>query len=283
MKAQLKSLVGERGRGLIRKGGRARYLTKARKARAFGWSARTHPAGWLREVVLSPEVDTYTYALANRDELAAVLADALDVPTGAALAVLDEADAEPELGARLTRDLRHRVLWSKRRPALAGHHLSMWAAVRLLRPRVVVETGILDGLGSRTVLAALARNAAEGGPDGRLWSFDVMPHAGSLVPSRLAPRWHRVIESSATALDAHLGDAQVDLFLHDSLPDPGHQRFELVWALDHGARLAITTHGHSDVARSLAAERGARVLTFRDVPREHFYPGRRLAFLTGLP
>jgi hypothetical protein len=277
VKERLKALLGERGRGYARRLGRLRYPTKARKARAAGWTPRTHPGGWLREVVLSPEVDTYSYEVANREELAAVLADVLDRPPADTRAALEEVRADPELGERLARDVGHRVLWLKRRPPLAAHHLSMWVAVRLLRPRLVVETGVLDGLGSRTILRALERNAAEG-HDGRLVSFDVLPTAGALVPPRLAGRWERIIEPCPEGL-ARLGDATVDVFLHDSLPTPEQARAELGWALDHGCGLAINPHGWTGVAEELAAARGGRAVRFAERPDGHFYEGRQIAYL----
>jgi hypothetical protein len=278
MRERAKALLGDRGRAYVRRLGRLRYVTKARKARAYGWSPRAQPRGWLREVVLSPEVDSYTYALENEGELAFTLAGVLGETPARVAAVLAEPHRDEELTSGLARDVGWRALWLKRRPELAGHHLSMWAAVRLLRPRLVVETGILEGLGSRTVLRALQRNAAEGHP-GRLVSFDVMPTAGSLVPPRLAGAWTRVIESTTTGLDAHLGDAEVDVFLHDSLPDPSHQRLELRWALAHRARLAITTSGWTGVAQELAAAHGLKAVTFTDAPREHFFGGRQIVYI----
>jgi len=278
MKERAKALLGHRGRAYVRRLGRLRYLTKARKARASGWTPRAQPRGWLREVVLSPEVDSYTYALENVHELAVTLAPVLGETPARVAAVLAEPHSDEELTSGLARDVGWRALWLKRRPGLAGHHLSMWAAVRLLRPRLVVETGILEGLGSRTVLRALQRNAAEGHA-GRLVSFDVMPTAGVLVPARLAGAWTKVIESTITGLDAHLGDAEVDVFLHDSSPDPSHQRFELRWALAHRARLAVTTCAWTGVAQELAAAKGLSAATFTDVPREHFFGGRQLAYI----
>ena len=82
-------------------------------------------------------------------------------------------------------------------------------------PEVAVETGILDGLGSRSMLRALQRNA-EVGRDGRLWSFDIMPGAGALVPDRLAGRWTPLYEDTEEGLPAATGRALAGL-LHPRL------------------------------------------------------------------
>ncbi len=278
MKERLKALTGERGRLYVRRLGRLRLITKSRKAWAAGSRPHREPGVWLREVILSPEVDTYSYALDNLDDVAAALARALDKPGPTVRDVLNEALTDPDLGDRIAADIGHRVLWLKRRPPLAGHHLAAWAVVRLTRPALVVETGILDGLGSRTILRALQRNA-EDGHEGRLVSFDVMPAAGALVPDRLASRWEKVIQATDTGLEDHLAGEQVDVFLHDSVPTAAVQRLELDWALDHGVRVALTAANWTGVIDELAAAHGARSEGFDDRPRGHFYGGRHVGLL----
>jgi Methyltransferase domain len=150
--------------------------------------------------------------------------------------------------------------------------------VRALKPSVCVETGILDGLGSRTILRALARNAAEGS-EGRLWSFDVMPGAGWLVPDALRDRWTPVIGDAVEALEAGTVPEAPGFYLHDSLPDPDYQRRELEWAYATGTPGAVvmTTHGWSEVLQDIAAASGGRSVTFRERPVRHFYCGRTIA------
>jgi hypothetical protein len=270
----------ERARLALRRLGRLRWLTKARNIRRTGagpWSGR--PVRIARFVLLDPEVDTYSYWIDNAGELADCLAPVLDRPPEEVRALLREAVEDIELGERLTRDIGWRVLFHKRRPPLAGHHLSAYAIVRALGPEVAVETGILDGLGSRTMLRALQRNADEGRL-GHLWSFDIMPGAGALVPERLAPRWTPLYEPTERGLPRLLDGHSVDFFIHDSLPDPEHQRRELVTALDSArpGAVVMTAYGWSGVLKELATERGLTYAEFRERPRDHFYGGRHLAW-----
>jgi methyltransferase family protein len=270
----------ERARLALRRLGRLRWLTKARNLRRTGagpWSGR--PVRIARFVLLDPEVDTYSYWIDNAGELADCLAPVLDRPPEEVRALLREALEDIELGERLTRDIGWRVLFHKRRPPLAGHHLSAYAIVRALGPEVAVETGILDGLGSRTMLRALQRNADEGRL-GHLWSFDIMPGAGALVPERLAPRWTPLYEPTERGLPRLLDGHSVDFFIHDSLPDPEHQRRELVTALDSArpGAVVMTAYGWTGVLKELATERGLTYAEFRERPRDHFYGGRHLAW-----
>ena len=275
----------ERARLALRRLGRLRWLTKARNLRRTGagpWRGR--PGRIAAFVLLDPEVDTYSYWIDNDAELAGCLAPVLDRPPEEVRALLLEALEDIELGERLTRDIGWRVLFHKRRPPLAGHHLSAYAIVRALGPEMAVETGILDGLGSRTMLRALQRNAADG-RDGRLWSFDIMPGAGALVPERLASRWTPLYEPVEKGLPRLLDGRSVDFFIHDSLPDPEHQRRELAAALDSARPSAVvmTTHGWSGVLKELATERHLTYAEFRERPRDHFYGGRHLAWARVAP
>src|SRR5207302_11039577 len=91
-------------------------------------------------------------------------------------------------------DLRHSI---ERRLRKRGNHnrrvgygrrLGWYAIARLVRPQLIVETGIHDGLGSTVLLRALQRNA-EDGNDGRLLAFDIRPDVGWLVEDGLRDRY----------------------------------------------------------------------------------------------
>ena len=196
---------------------------------------------------------------------------------------MGELDAEPELHERLAADVRRRP-WFKRHLPLPAHHRSAWVITRLLRPECVVETGILDGLGSRVILAALQRNAAEG-HEGELISFDVMPGAGALVPERLRARWTPVYEPTQAALRARLRGRRVGLLAHDSEPDARHQQLEFGAALEHGAdRLVLMTVWDSAGAlKPFAAKHGLRYEQFREQPLGHFYGGRLIGYAARTP
>ncbi len=122
------------------------------------------------------------------------------------------------------------------------HHMLAYAAVRLMRPNVVVETGVAEGFSSWFILLAMEHNG-----HGVLHSVDlpnqdvelvpggarqteVLPEGretGFLVPEGLRGRWR-----------LHLGDAKellpqllqtlgrIDIFLHDSLHTYDHMMFE---------------------------------------------------------
>jgi hypothetical protein len=139
------------------------------------------------------------------------------------------------------------------RPLTVGRFRTWWTLVRLLKPNVVVETGVHDGLSTAIVLAALETNG-----HGRLISIDLpstdlppgVDSAGWLVSDRLRGRWTLIV-GDAKALLPQVAAAEdgIDLFIHDSDHSESHQRFE-----------------YEAVRMKLSA--GAVVLSDQDYPHE---------------
>ena len=129
---------------------------------------------------------------------------------------------------------------------LSLHAMHLYAIVREIKPEVVVETGVCNGLSSAMTLAALVRNNR-----GRLYSIDlpeftgvsegaeqfwihkggaVVPQgnlSGWLVPAELRGRWTLKIGKTSTILPALLPElGTIDLFIHDSEHSFENQLFE---------------------------------------------------------
>lgn len=120
------------------------------------------------------------------------------------------------------------VLWTPRRDP--SEPLSVWAArnellnlvgalVSLMRPSVVVETGVALGFSTATMLAAMERNGI-----GHLYSvdlpsiqYDPSREIGEAVPERLRDRWTLVVGPTQRVLAPLLREvAPIDLYLHDA-------------------------------------------------------------------
>jgi Methyltransferase domain len=160
-----------------------------------------------------------------------------------------------------------------------GRRLGWYALVRALRPELVVETGVHDGLGSALLLLALRRNGT-----GRLLGFDIDAASGWLVPDELRDRYELVIGDIGETLPRALDGERVGLFVHDSLHTYEHERFELELALGHADDRLVLASDNAHATTALAnvcAEHGLRFALFRERPRDHFYPGAGLGL--GLP
>src|SRR5579864_3907395 len=119
---------------------RLRWVAKANAVREVGGKAHRN----LRFVVADPEPDNFTYELANEHELAAWVAAVSGHPIERAAAALAEPGADPDLRSRLRDAAGARWWWSKPEPPL-GKRRAWYALARLLRPALIIETGVHDG------------------------------------------------------------------------------------------------------------------------------------------
>src|SRR5439155_3990172 len=123
--------------------------------------------------------------------------------------------------------------------------------LRVTKPRVAVETGTADGLGTALLARGLQRNAAEGSP-GHLLSFDVDPAAGWLLDSSLRGNVDIVIGDSGQTLARELAGKEVEFFVHDSDHSVEHERMELELALRHAAPRLLLLSDNSHVSDALS-------------------------------
>lgn len=109
--------------------------------------------------------------------------------------------------------------------------LIQYALVRSLRPDVVVETGVANGVSSAYLLLALHRNQ-----NGILHSVEIgdtgfLPRGfapGWIVPDFLKDRWALHLGDAKDLLPALLQQLkQLDIFIHDSLHTYEHMRCEM--------------------------------------------------------
>jgi predicted O-methyltransferase YrrM len=98
----------------------------------------------------------------------------------------------------------------------------LYAVCRILRPKIVVETGVANGFSSASILQALEDNGM-----GELYSIDlhyregvtipVGKELGWVIPEHLKHRWCLVLGESFKVLPRLLKKlGKVDIFLHDS-------------------------------------------------------------------
>jgi predicted O-methyltransferase YrrM len=108
--------------------------------------------------------------------------------------------------------------------------LIQYAIVRALRPEIVVETGVANGVSSAHMLLALHKNRK-----GTLHSIEIgdstfLParcEPGWVVPDWLRGRWKFHLGDATKILPQLAGELRsLDLFAHDSLHTYEHMKFE---------------------------------------------------------
>ena len=115
--------------------------------------------------------------------------------------------------------------------------LLQYAAVRAIKPKIVVETGVANGVSSTYILLALQANGC-----GTLYSVGLnetkyLPqgkYLGWIVPQELRSTWKLLVGDSRTILPELLDEIEsTDIFIHDSLHTYEHMLWEYPEAYPH--------------------------------------------------
>jgi hypothetical protein len=250
-----------------------------RLARLFGEDAKRSTrflrlaVAWL---VRSREYTNFTYDLSetSRSYIAATVSVALNVPYEVVLRYFNELEEDRSLQEHFATVLStsaSRLItdW----PIKFGRRAAWYAATRILKPRVVVETGVDKGFGSCLLAAALMRNEAEGHP-GRYFGTDINPHAGFLFTGKYEAYGQTLFGDSIASLAAL--NAKVDLFINDSDHSANYEYQEYRTIKDKLTSRAVIIGDNCSVTGSLlrfSVDAGRRFLFVNDVPRNHWDSG----------
>lgn len=112
----------------------------------------------------------------------------------------------------------------------------LYSSVRVLKPEIMIETGIAHGSSSWVILNALKKNGS-----GKLYSFDLPNNdtnkaynftednytTGWIVPDQIRDQWEMIIGDSKKTLPEFLKKHKsIDYFFHDSDHSYEHMTFE---------------------------------------------------------
>lgn len=145
----------------------------------------------------------------------------------------------------------------------------LYLSVRLLKPDLMVETGVSSGASSTHILKALHDNGK-----GELHSIDLPPDnlpkgkmSGWVIPSHLKDQWTLHMGDSKDLLEPILKNlGRVDCFLHDSLHTYDHMiwEFRTVWTyLTHGGLFLSHDVGANDAFLDFMREKSIRWRDYR--------------------
>jgi hypothetical protein len=219
----------------------------------------------LRWLATSRETTNFTYDLeaANEQFLAANVAFITGRSRAEVLHLFEEVATDREIHSVYTSavDRSSLAVVTDREIRLARR--KVWYAIaRLLRPTVVVETGVDKGLGSLVLCAALKRNAAEGFP-GRYFGTDINPEAGWLLSGDLLAYGEFLVGDSITSLERL--DRSIDMLVSDSCHDPEYEFREYLVVKDKlsDAFVAISDQGTTKLMEA-AETSGWQFLAMRE-------------------
>lgn len=228
---------------------------------------------WL---VRSREYTNFTYDLTdlNKEYLASFVAAVTGTDRNTALRYIQELEEDDVLRSHI--DERTQASGERHfadRRISYGKRLGWYAIARIVKPRVVVETGVEKGLGACVLAAALLRNKDEGFP-GNYYDTDIQPRAGYLLQGKYADVGRILYGDSITSLETL--DATLDLFINDSDHSSQYERREYETIQHKLAEDAIIIGDNAHETRNLldfAIETDRDFLFFQEKPYRHWYRG----------
>ena len=223
----------------------------------------------------SREDGNFTYGIteANQIYLAHMLSVVSACPYDRVLSYLREPSEDSDLQRHVTEySCQEPYRYYSDARCEFGRRIGWYALARLMRPKVIVETGVDKGLGSVLLCSALLRNQREGFP-GRYYGTDIDPHAGYL----LVPPYNSVGQilygdslESLKRLDG------IDLFINDSDHSSEYEGMEYRVIAPKLTRTAVILGDNAHCTDELALfsqSHGRQFLFFREEPASHWYPG----------
>jgi predicted O-methyltransferase YrrM len=218
---------------------------------------------------------TYDLEARNVEYLGAFVSEITGRPLEEILGFLSEIENDQDLKAHVARLVASDPEWRMKADLEAryGRRLGWYAAVRALKPRVVVETGVDKGLGAVVLAAALLRNGEEGFP-GRYFGTDINPKAGYLFREPYSATGTLLYGDSCDSLRG-LEEA-IDLFVNDSDHSTAYEakEYETIQSKLSSKALILGDNAHcNDALFQFARRSGRHFLFFKECPKDHWYPG----------
>ena len=159
-----------------------------------------------------------------------------------------------------------------------GRRIVWYAAIRILKPKVVVETGVHQGMGSYVVCRALEMNESEGF-EGHAFGTEINPNCGQLIPTRLRRFSTILIGDSLESLEDL--DVKVDIFVNDSNHDITYEYNEYLAIQNKLSKqnLIIGDNSHaSNSLRKYCHEQERDFYFLPERPLNHWYLGAGVGF-----
>jgi hypothetical protein len=150
-----------------------------------------------------------------------------------------------------------------------GRRVGWYALARILKPEIIVETGVDKGLGSVLLCSALIRNGR-----GRYYGTDLNPKAGYLMQGAYHDVGTILYGDSIESLQK-FGE-KIDLFINDSDHSPAYElnEYKTVAKKLSPDAIVLGDNAHSSTVLAEWSEKMGRYFIFwREEPARHWYRG----------
>lgn len=154
-----------------------------------------------------------------------------------------------------------------------GRRIGWYLIARTLKPRVIVETGVDQGLGSCVLAAALMKNNEEGCP-GVYYGTDINPNAGYLFTDEYSKCGKVIYGDSIESLSKL--DKKIDLFINDSDHSEKYEAMEYEAIKEKLSESSIILGDNSHISNKLlefSISVNRQFVFFQERPVNHWYQG----------
>lgn len=244
----------------------------------IGFIIRNSGVHWraVKWLFSSRETTNITYELTtiNDEYLAALISDITGCPYREVLGYFAELAGDVALQSHISRQVALSE-WAVMADSTArfGRRKGWYALVRIVKPAVVIETGVDKGLGACLITSALLKNAAEGHA-GRYYGTDINPKAGYLLSGIYREYGEILYGDSIDSLQKFA--RPIDLFINDSDHSATYEAEEYETIKDKLAPGAIVlgdnSHGN-DKLLNFSIKYQRHFLFFKEQPADHWCPG----------
>lgn len=157
-----------------------------------------------------------------------------------------------------------------------GRRLGWYVLARIVKPKVIVETGVDKGYGAILLCDSLIKNEREG-HSGHYYGTDINPSAGYLLSGKYKRYGTILYEDSITTLKKL--NVKIDLFIHDSdhSPEYEYNEFCTIYSKLSSKAILLSDNSHeSDSLSKFSRIYKRHFLFFHEEPKNHWYPGAGL-------
>jgi predicted O-methyltransferase YrrM len=154
-----------------------------------------------------------------------------------------------------------------------GRRVGWYIIVRIMKPKLVFESGVFQGLGSLVICKALSFNKIEG-YTGTYLGTDIDPSSGVFFKGDLAIYGQILFDDTVSAVNAL--DTDIDLYICDSDHSATYELKEYQAAKSKMSEdgIIISDNAHAtNVLAKWSEVNNKNFFFFKEVPKNHWYPG----------
>jgi len=249
------------------------YRLRERRAIAMGYYEKKLAIidKW---VWLDTETSNFYYRITdlNRTHLAQLISSITNTSYDNIIGYFEELEGDSSLRKHLQQALKG-AHYGNDINIQYGRRLGWYAFVRVIKPKIVVETGVDHGVGSCVLASALLRNIAEG-HTGKYYGTEIRPEAGQLFCGEYASTGKILYDDSIASLKKL--DEKIDLFVNDSDHSEEYEYLEYLTINEKLSDNAFILGDNSHVSESLSrfsTEQNRKFNFYSEKPEDHWYPG----------